>query len=270
MFEARFAHGHVLKKIFESVKDMVPDVNLDCNESGIHLQAMDSSHVSLVSLHLKDTSFESYRCDQNRLLGLNMTSVSKVFKLCGNSDTVTIRHQDNGDTVSFLFENADADRVTEFDLKLMRLDLDSLSLAESEFHVKILMSSNEFKRICGDMVVFADTLRINVTKESVKFSTKGEIGGGTIVMRPRQSDDKNDALEIQCSESVDLQFSLRFLNVFCKAAVLSSTVCIEMRADNPVAVTFALIDGDTSMGCLRYYLAPKNEDNTGGTGEMDE
>eukprot|EP01068_Selenidium_serpulae_P015667 Selendium_serpulae@DN6231_c3_g1_i6.p1 len=233
MFEARFAHGHVLKKIFESVKDMVPDVNLDCNESGIHLQAMDSSHVSLVSLHLKDTSFESYRCDQNRLLGLNMTSVSKVFKLCGNSDTVTIRHQDNGDTVSFLFENADADRVTEFDLKLMRLDLDSLSLAESEFHVKILMSSNEFKRICGDMVVFADTLRINVTKESVKFS-------------------------------------LRFLNVFCKAAVLSSTVCIEMRADNPVAVTFALIDGDTSMGCLRYYLAPKNEDNTGGTGEMDE
>lgn len=104
MLEARIAQGALLKKVFDAIKDLVPEVNLECNSSGIHLQAMDNSHVALVSLDLKDNAFESYRCDRGRCLGLNMAAVSKVFKLCGNDDAVLIRHNDDGDTISFVFE----------------------------------------------------------------------------------------------------------------------------------------------------------------------
>ena len=38
---------------------------------GVSMQAMDSSHVSLVSLELKADGFEPYRCDKNITLGLN-------------------------------------------------------------------------------------------------------------------------------------------------------------------------------------------------------
>ena len=48
MFEAKLSDGTVLKRIVDSIKDLVQDVNLDISATGISLQAMDSSHVALV------------------------------------------------------------------------------------------------------------------------------------------------------------------------------------------------------------------------------
>ena len=48
MFEAKLNDGTVLKRIVDAIKDLVQDVNLDISETGISLQAMDSSHVALV------------------------------------------------------------------------------------------------------------------------------------------------------------------------------------------------------------------------------
>jgi len=39
------------------MKDLVTDANFDCSNTGITLQAMDSSHVSLVSLMLRRDGF---------------------------------------------------------------------------------------------------------------------------------------------------------------------------------------------------------------------
>lgn len=104
MLEAHIGQGALLKKVFDAIKEMVPEVNLECSSTGIQLQAMDNSHVALVSLDLKDQAFESYRCDRGRALGLNMAAVAKVFKLCGNDDGVLIRHDDDSETMSFVFE----------------------------------------------------------------------------------------------------------------------------------------------------------------------
>ena len=58
---------------------------------GISLQAMDSSHVALVSLNLTQDGFESYRCDTNMVLGVNIANLAKVMKLADNSDTITLQ-----------------------------------------------------------------------------------------------------------------------------------------------------------------------------------
>lgn len=53
----------------EAIKDLIEDANFDCNSSGFSLQAMDSSHVSLVALSLRADGFEHYRCDRNVSMG---------------------------------------------------------------------------------------------------------------------------------------------------------------------------------------------------------
>lgn len=65
MFEARLVQGSLLKKVLESIKELVNDANFDCAANGFSLQAMDSSHVALVSLMLRSDGFEHYRCDRN-------------------------------------------------------------------------------------------------------------------------------------------------------------------------------------------------------------
>lgn len=45
------------------------EANFDCNATGFQLQAMDISHVSLVSMFLRSDGFEHYRCDRNLSMG---------------------------------------------------------------------------------------------------------------------------------------------------------------------------------------------------------
>lgn len=256
MLEARFGQGLILKKVFEAIKEMVTDVNLECNEAGIQLQAMDSSNVSLVSMELKESCFDFYRCDKNRTLGLNMTTVAKVFKLCGNDDAVILRHEDDGDTVSFVFENASEDRLSEFEMKLMQIEQEHLGVPESDFQVTVELPSADLKRICGDLSQFADTVMIETTNKHVKFSTRGEIGGGGVLLKPKASTDKGEAVTLDVSSNAHSTFALRYLNLFSKASSLSPWTRLQMSTGQPIEVMFSIME-DESKGTLKFYLAPK-------------
>jgi proliferating cell nuclear antigen len=56
-------------QVIEAIKDLIEDANFDCNASGFSLQAMDSSHVSLVCLNLRADGFEHFRCDRTLSMG---------------------------------------------------------------------------------------------------------------------------------------------------------------------------------------------------------
>lgn len=72
MFEARLTSSATLKKVLEAIKDLLNEASFDCSDTGIQLQAMDNSHVSLVSLTLKSEGFDKYRCDRNLTMGMNL------------------------------------------------------------------------------------------------------------------------------------------------------------------------------------------------------
>ena len=75
MFEARLVQGSLIKKIVEAMKDLVTDANIDCSASGLSMQAMDSSHVSLCALLMRSDGFDHFRCDRNISLGISLGSL---------------------------------------------------------------------------------------------------------------------------------------------------------------------------------------------------
>ncbi len=106
MLEARLNQAQVLKKLLDSVKVLVSEANFDCGEGGISLQAMDTSHVSLVTLLLRSSAFDHYRCDRNLTLGLSIANLSNILRCAGNSDVLTLRADEAGDTLGLLFEGS--------------------------------------------------------------------------------------------------------------------------------------------------------------------
>jgi proliferating cell nuclear antigen len=256
MFEARLDSSTLLKKLLDSVKDLVETGNFDCSAAGISLQAMDSSHVSLVSMLLRQDGFAHYRCDRNMTLGINVTSMTKILKCAANDDSVTIRADDNGDNVTFLFEGSN--KVSEFELKLMTIDSEHLGIPDTEYKATIKMPAAEFQRICRDLTILGDTVLISATKEGVKFSVSGELGSGNIMCKQGGEIDKeSEQVTIDLQEAVALTFALRYLNWFTKATPLSGQVTLSMSKDVPLVVEYRL---DDDMGHIRYYLAPKIED----------
>jgi proliferating cell nuclear antigen len=105
MFEAKLSDAGILKKIIESIKDLVTDVNIDITPTGLSLQAMDSSHVALVSLNLQCSGFEHYRIDRAMTLGLSVSNLAKVLKLSSNEDSILIRAEEDGQHLFIQFEN---------------------------------------------------------------------------------------------------------------------------------------------------------------------
>ncbi|KAL5710792.1 Proliferating cell nuclear antigen 2 [Ranunculus cassubicifolius] len=105
---------------------------------------MDSSHVALVALLLRSEGFEHYRCDRNISMGMNLGNMNKMLKCAGNDDVITLKADDGSDTVTFLFESPNNDKIADFEMKLMDIDSEHLGIPEAEYQ-----SMAVYKIWCG-------------------------------------------------------------------------------------------------------------------------
>ncbi|OJJ47817.1 hypothetical protein ASPZODRAFT_141387 [Penicilliopsis zonata CBS 506.65] len=253
MLEARLEQASLLKRVVDAIKDLVQDCNFDCNDSGIALQAMDNSHVALVSMLLKAEGFSPYRCDRNIALGINLVSLTKVLRAAQNEDILTLKAEDAPDSVNLMFESSETDRLSEYDIKLMDIDQEHLAIPDTEYAATVEMPAMEFRRICTDLNLLSESVVIEATKEGVKFSCQGDIGSGAVTIRQHTNVDKADQnVTITLSEPVALTFSLKYLVNFCKATSLSTHVKLCLSQEVPLLVEYGL-----GSGHLRFYLAPK-------------
>ncbi len=78
---------------------------------------------------------------------------------------------------------------------------------------------------------------IEATKEGIKFACQGDIGNGSVTLRPNSNVEK-PALNtvIDLSEPVALTFSLKYLVNFCKATGLSESVTLSLSNEIPLLV----------------------------------
>ena len=73
-----------------------------------------------------------------------------------------------------------------------------------------------------------------------------------------QHDSQNEAeqLTLEVTEGVNQQFAIRYLNMFNKAAPLSTYTRLCLHSEQPLVVEYKI----DSLGVLKYYLAPKISD----------
>merc|ERR1711904_601767 len=224
VLEAHLQQALLLKKVVDAMKDLCKDVNFDCSEKGLQVQSMDSSHVALVSLLLRESAFSDFKCDRPTSLGMNVDSLGKILKMCGPNDSLKLRWQNDADSVSFQCETGEDDRIADFELKLMQIESEHMEIPEQHYKVVAKMPSAEFQKICRDLKEFGETMQVKANKEGIKFSVQGDVGTGNVVLKPRDSDKAEEKVSLTVHESVTATFALRYLVTFAKAAPLCSTV----------------------------------------------
>ena len=110
-----------------------------------------------------------------------------MLKCAGNDDIITMKADDNGDVVTFMFENKGAaaaaaarrpagwpggaddgafdpglvcteqDKISDFELKLMDIDSEHLGIPDTEYSAVVKMPAAEFQRIMRDLSSIGDT-----------------------------------------------------------------------------------------------------------------
>merc|ERR1712056_15393 len=256
--EAQLQQAVLLKKVVDAMKDLCKDVNFDCSEKGVQVQSMDSSHVALVSLLLRESAFSEFKCDRPMSLGMNVDSLGKILKMCGPNDSLKIRWQNDADSVSFQCETGEEDRISEFDLKLMQIESEHMEVPEQQYKVTAKMPSSEFQKICRDLKEFGETMQIKASKDGITFSVQGDVGSGNVLLKPRDSDKPEEKVSLSVTEPVTATFALRYLVNFAKAAPLCGSVELGLGPDAPLLVKYNHETGDN--GYMQFYLAPKIDD----------
>ena len=69
-------------------------------------------------------------------------------------------------------------------MKLMDIDQDTLGIPETEYDATVTMSSTEFARLCRDQSVLGESVRIEVSKEGVRFTSEGDAANGSVMLKP--------------------------------------------------------------------------------------
>ena len=190
------------------------------------------------------------------VLGINVALLAKVMKLADPSDSITLSAENSASHLKLLFENPKTERTTEFTLNLISLDVDHLAIPETDYSSVLSINSGEFTKICKELYSLDETLTIATNPEHVTFSVESEAGSGSIKLGANDSGSKEEATTLEVSEPVTQQFAIRYLNLFNKAAPLSTHTRLCLHNQQPLVVEYKI---DT-LGVLKYYLAPKIND----------
>lgn len=222
----------------------------------ITLQAMDSSHVSLVSLRIVGAGPNSINLinSTSMELGLNINQVAKMLRCADDDDCLTIEAKEQDDTVRFRFTNAAKTKTSEFELKKLAVQGERLGIPETRETYSVKMPGVVFREICSNLAVVGETLEITVNRETISFSCKGSFSQAQITCR--NNHDKVSIGGLMDEDELTLAFALRYVCTFTKAAALSEYVKIDFTEEMPL-----LIGYHSRYTHLEFFLAPRIEDD---------
>jgi proliferating cell nuclear antigen len=247
----RTVQASAIRTLSEALKEVLTDVNINFDTTGIKIMSMDGSKVTLVHLRLDSSRFENFHCVEPTTIGVNMISLFKLLKTIGNVDIVTFYiEKDDRHKLGIRIENKEKSIISSSKLKLLDLDEDILSIPDVEFDSVITMPSVDFQKYCRDLAIISDT--VTISKGNVfTMSASGDFAEQEIIIG-----ETTNGLVISKKEiEVSCKFPLKYLNLFCKSSGLCSNIEIYLKARYPLILIFNC----ASLGSLSYGLAPKTE-----------
>merc|ERR1712029_1093465 len=127
-------------------------------------------------------------------------SLGKILKMCGQSDSLKLKWENDADIVTFQCESGEEDRIAEFQLKLMQIESEHMGIPEQQYKVIAKLPSAEFQKICRDLKEFGETMQMKANKEGITFSVQGDVGSGNVLLKPRESEKPEEKVALTVHE----------------------------------------------------------------------
>lgn len=84
----------------------------------------------------------------------------------------------------------------------MDIDTEHLGIPDTVYDAEVTMPSTEFARIIRDLKELGESVKIEVTKEGIRFSADGDIGSAQVTLKPTTAD-RMDADDSEDEEEED-------------------------------------------------------------------
>jgi len=246
--------GTTIKSLFESMKEILNDVNLRFDKSGLKVTAMDGNKCACVHIKLDASKFEKYYCQRDNIVaGVNMVSMYKLIKTIGSKDTVNMTiYKKTPYELNINFHNDQKNTETRSILKLLDINEDIYTIPDVEFDSQINMPSVDFQKHCRDLSIISEVLTIKSSNQTLEFIADGDFAKQHISIQQTC----NGMNISKSTKVVEGKYSIKYLNLFTKSTNLSNVVELYLMNGYPLIMLYYV----GNLGKLQYCLAPKTSD----------
>ena len=261
--ELRTIQASVIKNLFESIREILVDINIFFTPESIYSTSIDGNKCACVHFRLDTNRFEQYICKEDSIVvGVNMFSLHKLIKPITNGDTITMRILKNQRyKLYIIIENIDKHTKTTSILNLLDLDQSILSIPDIVFDNIVTLPCVDFQRHCKDMMTISDKVTFVCDPSFFVMKCIGDFAE-LIIEIARTSDDTEQTSNLSTGT-----FSLKYINLFIKSSSLCSNVEIYLKKNYPLILVYRI----GSLGKVQFVLAPvESDDNTDDQHEESE
>ena len=251
--------GGALRGLFETLCHVIHDTNLtwepagatEEDTGGLRLLTMDGARCALVFLKLEASNFDTFHCPATLVTGVNMSSIWKLLKTASSHDCIVLFvKRDSPHELGITVHNADKNALTEYKLKLLDCDAETIQVPDVTFDRVLTLPSAYFQRLCREMTHLGDHMSVDITGANLRLSCTGAFASQSTTIGEA---DSCMAIESSSGEDVDGTFSLRYLNLFTRASTLCSTVQLFLKRNYPLILSYSV----ASLGSLKFCLASR-------------
>jgi proliferating cell nuclear antigen len=245
------------KQVIDALKEILMDVNLEIDETGIKIVAMDNTHIVLIHLKLEAEKFEIYECEKKIYVGINMLRLHALIKTITNNDILSLYIlKDDPNHLGISIDNNDKNYKTNYKLSVLDIDVLNIQIPPVDFHTIINMPSSYLQKIIRDMHNLAEFIEFRNIGDKLILSCKGDFCQQETIL----GSDKSQAITITKNsneeehEIIQGIFSLKYLSIFTKCTNLSSTVEIYLKNNYPIILRYTI----ASLGEIKLCLSQQD------------
>jgi proliferating cell nuclear antigen len=244
----------VFKQVIDALKDILTDVNLEVDETGLKIVAMDNTNIVLIHLKLEADKFEEYYCEKKMFIGVCMLKLHMLIKTIGTNDLLTLYVKKNDpSTLGIKIINNDKNVETNYKLSTLDIDVLNIEIPPVNFHTIITMPSSYFQKIIRDMHNLAEHIEIRNIADQLILSCNGDFCTQETILGTEKSNNITICNNSDKANQEIIQgfFSLKYLTIFTKCTNLCSNVEIYLKNSYPIILRYSI----ASLGEIKLCLS---------------
>ena len=247
LFRFKTVQTNAIRILFESLKNILSDVNFKADSTGLKLTTIDGTQTAIVNLHLQNDKFEEYICEHPVNIGVNLLSVFKILKGIKHTDTISFTVYCNDESSMFIqSQNSDKKATMTSKIKLLDMDEKIYNIPDIEFDSYITMPSSDFQTYISDLANISQEIEFISNVNNLTLKSIGDFAEQSITINEANND-------IACSEEQIGVYNIKYIQLFTKSTNLCGTVEIYLKTGYPLTILYNV----ANLGQIKYCLAPK-------------
>ena len=262
--------AEIFTGLFQNIKIFTEVINIVFKKERLYIQAMDNAHVSVLEVDIPSNWFDKYEFKQETdiVIGVNVVILFRILNARNQGQNIEIMYnhlKKEDELIIHLFgENKSDNFDKHFEIPLINLDREEMSIPEVDYEVEFSLPSIIFADNIANLQIFGDTMDIYCSEEKIVMTSispdKGKASASIKI------DDLSVFMIVEDLE-LNMFFSMKYLNNISAFNKLSKDVEIKLHNDYPLKVIYNIgscsdnSEEEQVNAEVRFYLAPKMNDD---------